>query len=650
MLKMGPPPPPKEQEFPCCLCPSGDKRSLLRVQDPPAWWYDAANTDARLGPCMAHEECAAVVPETWVDEIEWEGELGVPGENVSRVEKVLFGVDAVSKDRWNLVSDDPLPCRWVGLRWFMRAQKCTSCTKLKNRAHGAKIQCVSPRCLKAFHVSCAREGHANGVVYRVLREVEKEVILVDNQPPRRQPTPPPPPPAPGILILHPDCQPRSPVPSGPPGATAGDQPMEVDPARIASASNDHPPEPRVLKTIRKTEVELLCHQHNPVRIASINLTSSCWLKKIQATLAKKKEANEKRIRDRVMGIPEGSLIKLRITNGIFEVQLLRIIEERRTVEVLWDADKDQRKEFSWKSVLVGNTDGIVAQKPSDVAPKPSRECCMVFTDETRRLTFRAVQAAPTATRTPVVFPDASYPSPAYRPLTAAPPPGTSPGQPAPLPAAFTTPQAASSIYSSYYQQPRTATYSYGSWSYPYSASQPTYPSGSSQPSSSYGGALYPQHHYSHYPYSSQSPYPHYPQYASYNGYAQPPPPPPPLPSVQSPPQQHQAAQLDAAQQKALHWQQPYTGPKDPVPKPPPLTVPVVPGIYANGYGSTVAIPQASADGSKGTVENGPPTAQPVPSAVPQASETQVAAAGAHENSTTAAGAPVDPTVVAKTPS
>lgn len=157
--------------------------------------------------------------------------------------------------------------------------------------------------------------------------------------------------------------------------------MDVDPVPTSSAQTEQtedPPEPRVLKSIRKTEVELLCHQHNPVRIASINLTSSCWLKNIQATLAKKKEVNEKRIRDRVTSIPEGSLIKLRITNGIFEVQLLRIVEERRTVEVLWDADKDLKKEFSWKSVLVGNTEGIVAQKPSDVAPRPSRECLVLY--------------------------------------------------------------------------------------------------------------------------------------------------------------------------------------------------------------------------------------------------------------------------------
>ncbi|PIL32652.1 transcription factor [Ganoderma sinense ZZ0214-1] len=581
MLKMGPPPPPKEQEFPCCLCPSDDKQGLLRVHDPPAWWYDAATTDAKLGPCMAHEECAAVVPETWVDEIQPEGEMGTLGESALRLEKVVFGVDAVSKDRWNL--------------------KCTACTKLKNRAHGAKIQCVSPRCLKAFHVSCARDGHANGVVYRVLREVEKEVILVDNQPPRRQPTPPPPPPAPGILILHPDHQPRPPTPAGPSGVAAGDHPMDVDPVHTSSAPTEDPPEPRVLKSIRKTEVELLCHQHNP------------------ATLAKKKEANEKRIRDRVVNIPEGSLIKLRITNGIFEVQLLRIVEERRTVEVLWDADKDLKKEFSWKSVLVGNTEGIVAQKPSDVAPKPS--------------------PAPAVSRPTVIVPSAPYPTSAYRSLASASSPATSATHAAPPPTTSSPAQAPPPMYASYYQQPRTATYSYGSWTYPYSASPPTYASASGQPSSSsYAAPPYPQHHYNHYPYANtatQPPYPHYPQYTGYNGYA-----PPPPPNAQSLPQL--SAQQDA-RQKALLWQTPYTGPKEPVPKPPPLTVPVVPS-NPNGYGPVVT-PVTSAAGSQGPVENGSVVEQ-VSSAVPQASQT--APVEAHESSApvTTTDAPAAPAVAA----
>ena len=107
MLKVGPPPPPKDPEFPCCLCASSDKQGLLRVHDPPAWWYGADNADAKLGPCRAHEECALVVPETWVDEIELDGgATSASVEGGRGMERVVFGVDAVTKDRWNLVSAD----------------------------------------------------------------------------------------------------------------------------------------------------------------------------------------------------------------------------------------------------------------------------------------------------------------------------------------------------------------------------------------------------------------------------------------------------------------------------------------------------------------------------------------------------------------
>lgn len=68
----------------------------------------------------------------------------------------------------------------------------------------------------------------------MLREVEKEVILVDLQP----------------------VSSRIPRPSeGPPGEFV---------AQDAQPTADT--EPRVLKTIKKNEVQLLCNQHNPVRI------------------------------------------------------------------------------------------------------------------------------------------------------------------------------------------------------------------------------------------------------------------------------------------------------------------------------------------------------------------------------------------------
>ena len=117
-------------------------------------------------------------------------------------------------------------------------------------------------------MSCARDGHANGIVYRVLREIEKEVVLLDNNAPA--PVPPPPAPEPSVLQLYPNPGDNTaPVDS----ALSGEQPMEVDPtgegapsALPAGAQRQHQPSPspQVLKTIKKTEVEVLCHQHNPV--------------------------------------------------------------------------------------------------------------------------------------------------------------------------------------------------------------------------------------------------------------------------------------------------------------------------------------------------------------------------------------------------
>ncbi len=69
----------------------------------------------------------------------------------------------------------------------------------------------------------------------------------------------------------------------------------------------------------------------------------------------------------LLALPEMSRIKLRVTAGVFEVSLVRVIEERTTVEVLWDGGV--KKEFKWGSVVWGNTEGQnVGQKPSVPAP------------------------------------------------------------------------------------------------------------------------------------------------------------------------------------------------------------------------------------------------------------------------------------------
>jgi len=68
-----------------------------------------------------------------------------------------------------------------------------------------------------------------------------------------------------------------------------------------------------------------------------------------------------------------SRIKIRVSAGVFEVSLVRIIEETKSVEVLWD--RGIKREFKWGSVLFGSSDDqSVVQKPSEPAPLSQREC------------------------------------------------------------------------------------------------------------------------------------------------------------------------------------------------------------------------------------------------------------------------------------
>jgi JmjC domain, hydroxylase len=103
-LKLGPKPAAPDP-FPCCLCVNMSNDGLLRVYDPPTGRRDIAVDElpgSSKGPkeWMAHEDCANVVPETWVDQIE----IGKLREDGSRTkERVVFGVDGIVKDRWNLV-------------------------------------------------------------------------------------------------------------------------------------------------------------------------------------------------------------------------------------------------------------------------------------------------------------------------------------------------------------------------------------------------------------------------------------------------------------------------------------------------------------------------------------------------------------------
>lgn len=73
------------------------REDLLRVHDPPIGRKDAIDGMGHPKVLLAHEECANIVPETWVDEIDVEED----GRKVK--ERVVFGVDGIVKDRWNLV-------------------------------------------------------------------------------------------------------------------------------------------------------------------------------------------------------------------------------------------------------------------------------------------------------------------------------------------------------------------------------------------------------------------------------------------------------------------------------------------------------------------------------------------------------------------
>jgi len=85
-------PKPIIQLPPCCLCTSFSREGLLLVHDPPAVGVStqpARYADQGEEIWEAHENCAMVIPETWVDELD-----GI---------RYVWGVDVIVKDRWNLV-------------------------------------------------------------------------------------------------------------------------------------------------------------------------------------------------------------------------------------------------------------------------------------------------------------------------------------------------------------------------------------------------------------------------------------------------------------------------------------------------------------------------------------------------------------------
>jgi hypothetical protein len=89
----------------------------------------------------------------------------------------------------------------------------------------------------------------------------------------------------------------------------------------------------------------------------------------QAVLEAKKSAKQDKIKQQLLALEPMSRIKIRVSAGVFEVSLVRVIPETGSVEVLWD--KGVKREFKWSSVLLGNTpEGVtVGQMPTDPAPE-----------------------------------------------------------------------------------------------------------------------------------------------------------------------------------------------------------------------------------------------------------------------------------------
>ncbi|KAG8995096.1 hypothetical protein FRB94_009473 [Tulasnella sp. JGI-2019a] len=273
---------------PCCLCATNDPEGLLPVNDPPA----ACNTakpftilqdGEQISWWRAHEKCARAIPETWVDEVDGK--------------RVVFGVDGIHKDRWAL--------------------KCAECSKAVLKVHGAKVQCTRGKCSKAFHVMCA--VHAEDVSYRELEEVEKDIILMDPEAPPVDPVP----------ILVPET----------------DQ-LGSDPAPLPPLTVPQPNGPKIIRTIRKPIIELLCSQHNPV------------------VQERRKLAKQEKIRQEVLALPSEARIRIKNSSGLCEVTLVSVNEERKSVIVLW-TDGD-RKEFQWTSIVWSDVpEGTIVRKVAE---------------------------------------------------------------------------------------------------------------------------------------------------------------------------------------------------------------------------------------------------------------------------------------------
>ena len=108
------------------------------------------------------------------------------------------------------------------------------------------------------------------------------------------------------------------------------------------------------------------------------LTGTLLTAPLQAVIEAKKAHKQDKIRNELHLLPTMSRIKVRVSSGVFEVSLLRVIDDTKSVEVLWD--RGVKREFKWGAIVFGNTDQAVGQKPSE----PGADTSCTFTWSTRR--------------------------------------------------------------------------------------------------------------------------------------------------------------------------------------------------------------------------------------------------------------------------
>src|SRR5580692_8509634 len=92
------------------------------------------------------------------------------------------------------------------------------------------------------------------------------------------------------------------------------------------------------------------------------LLASCSLF-LQAVIEAKKTHKQDRIRNELHLLPMMSRIKVRVSSGVFEVSLLRVIDETKSVEVLWD--QGVKREFKWGAIVFGSTDRAIGQRQAE---------------------------------------------------------------------------------------------------------------------------------------------------------------------------------------------------------------------------------------------------------------------------------------------